>query len=64
MSRFREVEFLVETLGRGGLDRREFLRRAIATGLGGTTAALVLQACGGGGDPGEIGRASSRERGG
>ncbi|HET6361598.1 MAG TPA: spermidine/putrescine ABC transporter substrate-binding protein [Gemmatimonadota bacterium] len=43
-----EIESLVEAARSGDLDRREFLRRALAAGMGATTAGLLLQACGDG----------------
>ena len=52
MRRQREIESLAARLASGNLDRREFLRRALAAGVGATTAASLLQACGGG-DPGD-----------
>ncbi len=48
MSRARELERLMAALESGDLARREFLRRALALGLGATTVGLVLEACGGG----------------
>ncbi|HYO46484.1 MAG TPA: spermidine/putrescine ABC transporter substrate-binding protein [Gemmatimonadota bacterium] len=50
MTRLREIELLVTVLESGDLERREFLRRALAAGLGATTAGLLVQACGGGAD--------------
>lgn len=46
MNRLREIELLAQALDAGELGRREFLRRAFATGLGATTAGHWLQACG------------------
>lgn len=46
----RKFELLIAALESGGLGRREFLRRALAAGLGATTAGLLVQACGGGAD--------------
>ena len=51
MTCLREIESLAASLASGDLDRRAFLGRVIAAGLGATTAASLLQACGGG-DPG------------
>lgn len=48
MNRIRQIERLADALASGELDRREFLRRATAAGLGATTVGLLLQACGGG----------------
>ncbi|HET6617190.1 MAG TPA: spermidine/putrescine ABC transporter substrate-binding protein, partial [Gemmatimonadota bacterium] len=50
MNRLREIERLAEALESGELGRREFLRRALAAGLGVATASLLVQACGGGTD--------------
>lgn len=55
MNRLREIESLAAGLASGSLDRREFLRRALAAGIGATTAALLLQACGGDGGDGSRG---------
>jgi spermidine/putrescine transport system substrate-binding protein len=49
MSRLREIERLAAALATGAIGRREFLGRALAAGLGATTAGLLLQACGNGG---------------
>ena len=46
MSRISEIEHHVAQLGTGELGRREFLARALAAGLGATSAGLLLQACG------------------
>lgn len=57
MDRMRQIERLAEALASGALDRREFLLRAAAAGLGATGAGLLLQACGGGtggGDEGAV----------
>jgi alpha-glucoside transport system substrate-binding protein len=43
-----ELEQLVEDYARQGLSRREFLRRAMATGLSLSAAGALLSACGGG----------------
>lgn len=56
MNRLREIESLAAGLASGSLDRREFLRRALAAGIGASTAALLLQACGG--DTGDASRDS------
>ncbi|MGH7566018.1 MAG: polyamine ABC transporter substrate-binding protein [Gemmatimonadota bacterium] len=45
MTRLREIELLLTTLESGGLERREFLRRALAAGFGVTSAGLLVQAC-------------------
>jgi spermidine/putrescine transport system substrate-binding protein len=50
MTGLRKIERLVAALEGGDLDRREFLRRAALAGLGATTAGLLAQACGGGGE--------------
>jgi spermidine/putrescine transport system substrate-binding protein len=50
MMGLRKIERLVAALEGGDLDRREFLRRAALAGLGATTAGLLAQACGGGGE--------------
>jgi spermidine/putrescine-binding protein len=50
VNQLREIERLVAALESGNLGRREFLRRAVAAGLGATTAGLLVQACSGGGD--------------
>ena len=57
LNRLGEIERLAEALASGALDRREFLRRAAAAGLGATSVGLLLQACGGapGGDEGAAG---------
>jgi spermidine/putrescine-binding protein len=60
MNRLREIESLAAGLASGSLDRREFLRRALAAGIGATTAALLLQACGG--DTGDASRDSDPGR--
>lgn len=57
--RRREIELLVTVLESSDLERREFLRRALAAGLGATTAGHWLQACGKGLD----GRPSESNRG-
>jgi alpha-glucoside transport system substrate-binding protein len=44
-----ELDHLVEDFTQHGLSRREFLRRAMATGLSASVAATLLAACGGGG---------------
>ena len=50
----REIELLIAALASGGIGRREFLARALAAGLGATSAGLLLQACsGGGGEDGD-----------
>jgi spermidine/putrescine transport system substrate-binding protein len=46
VSRISEIEYLVVQLGTGELGRREFFARALAAGLGATSAGLLLQACG------------------
>lgn len=47
------LERLTEALATGRVGRREFLARALAAGVGATTAGLLLQACGGGGMEGD-----------
>ena len=54
MSRLGEIERLVEAAALGRLGRREFLRRALALGLGATTAGILLDACGRSGDSGDL----------
>jgi spermidine/putrescine-binding protein len=56
MRRLKQIESLVRGAQSGDLDRREFLRRALAAGVGATTAGLLLEACGGGGDAGNPSR--------
>jgi len=51
----RKIEAVIAELTSGGIDRREFLRRALAAGLGATTAGLLLDACGGSQDSGDPG---------
>jgi spermidine/putrescine transport system substrate-binding protein len=46
MSQIRELERLIAALESGSVGRREFLARALAAGLGATSAGLLLQACG------------------
>lgn len=46
MSNRREIELLVVALEAGDIDRREFVRRALAMGLAASTAVHWLQACG------------------
>jgi hypothetical protein len=55
MRPIRQIERLADALISGDLDRREFLRRAAAAGLGATAAGLLLQACGGGAPGGDEG---------
>lgn len=50
MNRLREIEQLTEAVAACGVGRREFLTRALAAGLGATTAGLLVQACGRGAD--------------
>ncbi|HET6637859.1 MAG TPA: hypothetical protein VFH82_03650, partial [Gemmatimonadota bacterium] len=55
MNAIRKIEAVIAELTSGGIDRREFLRRALAAGLGATTAGLLLDACGGSQDSGDPG---------
>lgn len=47
------LERLTEALATGRVGRREFLARALAAGIGATSAGLLLQACGGDGMEGD-----------
>lgn len=49
MRRLEQIESLLRAAPSGELERREFLRRALAAGVGATTAGMLLQACGGDG---------------
>ena len=55
MSKRRQLERLVGELESGGISRRDFVRRAMALGLGVGSIGALLSACGGdkGGQAGE-----------
>ena len=53
----------VESFARGRISRREFIKRGTVVGLSMASISAVIAACGGTTtSPGEIGRASCRER--
>jgi spermidine/putrescine-binding protein len=63
VNRLSSLDTLLPALTTGELDRREFLRRAAAAGLGMATAGVLLQACGGGRPEGGGGASADDEIG-
>ena len=63
MSERTEVERLVARLRRGGISRRDFVRRALGLGLSASSVGLLLSACGGGGERAPAAEAGPAELG-
>ena len=63
MSKRKELERLVGELESGGISRRDFVRRAMALGIGVGSAGALLSACGGGDREGRAGDSAGQDAG-